>query len=52
MYVYQKISFLAYLLNAQPGETLQSEAAVGIPRLLTLCPFYSLGKSKILCGHH
>lgn len=53
MYVFQKRSFLAYLLNAQHGETLQAEAAVGNSSwLLILCPFFSLGKSRILCGHH
>lgn len=53
MYIFQKRSFLAYLLNAQHGETLQSEAAVGNSSwLLILCPFNSLGKSRILCGHH
>lgn len=53
MSVFQKRFFLAYLLNAQHGETLQSEAAVGNSSwLLILCPFYSLGKSRILCGPH
>lgn len=53
MSIFQKRLFLAYLLNAQHGETLQLEAAVGNSSwLLILCPFYSLGKSRILCGPH